>query len=197
MLRRPLWPAAPPPRFTRTLPGTRSSSSWNAVIASVRQLVEGGRLLHRLAGGVHVGQRFQSQDFSPATLPSAVTPLNRRRHGEKPWRMAITSSAMKPILWRLPPSRLWIAEADPELLASPAAACPARAADRAPERPRAAARRRGAATAAADGRPPSTSWSAARRSPRRSRGRSPTRVLGALQVVPADVVVEVERRDRR
>ncbi len=34
MLRSPLWPAAPPPRFTRTLPGTRSNSSWNAVICA-------------------------------------------------------------------------------------------------------------------------------------------------------------------
>ena len=38
MLRSPLCPAAPPPRFTRTLPGTRSSSSWKAVIASVGSL---------------------------------------------------------------------------------------------------------------------------------------------------------------
>ena len=38
MLRSPLCPAAPPPRFTRTLPGARSSSSWNAVIASEASL---------------------------------------------------------------------------------------------------------------------------------------------------------------
>ncbi len=38
MLRSPLWPAAPPPRFTRTLPGARSSSSWNAVMASTGSL---------------------------------------------------------------------------------------------------------------------------------------------------------------
>ena len=38
MLRRPLCPAAPPPFLTRILPGARSSSSWNAVIASTGSL---------------------------------------------------------------------------------------------------------------------------------------------------------------
>ena len=32
--RRPLWPAVPPPCFTFTLNGARSSSSWNTVSAS-------------------------------------------------------------------------------------------------------------------------------------------------------------------
>ena len=103
-------------RFTRTLPGARSSSSWKAVIAVGRQLVEGGRRLHRFAGGVHVGQRLQRQHLlRRRRVPSATSPLKRCRHGEKPWRVAMTSSAMKPILWRLPGHPgLRIAEADPE-----------------------------------------------------------------------------------
>src|SRR5690349_16532329 len=34
-------------------------------------------------------------------LPSVATPWKRRRHGAKPWRFAIASTAMKPMLWRL------------------------------------------------------------------------------------------------
>ena len=33
--------------------------------------------------------------------PRRPAPLKRCRHGENPWRIAIVSSAMKPILWRL------------------------------------------------------------------------------------------------
>src|SRR6185312_1281571 len=41
-------------------------------------------------------------DFSPARLPSATSPWNFFDQGEKEWRRAIASAAMKPILCRLP-----------------------------------------------------------------------------------------------
>src|SRR6478735_6298728 len=34
-------------------------------------------------------------------MPSAISDWNLRRHGPKPWRRAMASSATKPILWRL------------------------------------------------------------------------------------------------
>ncbi len=39
--------------------------------------------------------------FSPLILPSARRPENFSLKGEKPWREAIASAAMKPMLWRL------------------------------------------------------------------------------------------------
>ena len=81
-----------------------------------RQLVERGRRLHRLRRRRSCRSAASAPGFSsPAMVPSAITPLKRRRHGEKPWRSAIVSIAMKPILWRMPQHpRLGIAEADPE-----------------------------------------------------------------------------------
>ncbi len=43
---------------------------------------------------------FSASTFSPATVPSATSPLNRERHGVNPWRAAIASIARKPILCR-------------------------------------------------------------------------------------------------
>src|SRR5580704_889796 len=39
---------------------------------------------------------------SPPIGPSQATPWKRRRHGPMPWRLAISWTAMKPMLWRLP-----------------------------------------------------------------------------------------------
>ena len=54
--------------------------------------------------------------MSPPSRPSATSPWNFDRQGEKPWSAAIRSTAMKPILWRfLAYFAAGIAEADPEL----------------------------------------------------------------------------------
>ena len=42
-----------------------------------------------------------STRFSAIT-PSTATPWNLRRQGEMSWWRAIASTAMKPMLWRLP-----------------------------------------------------------------------------------------------
>src|SRR4051812_7606465 len=34
-------------------------------------------------------------------VPSVATPWKRRRHGGKAWRLAIASTTMNPMLWRL------------------------------------------------------------------------------------------------
>src|SRR3984885_7723421 len=39
---------------------------------------------------------------SPPIGPSQATPWKRRRHGPMPWRLAISWTTMKPMLWRLP-----------------------------------------------------------------------------------------------
>ena len=60
--RRPLWPAVPPPVFTLTLNGSRSSSSWKAVSALDVLLEEMQRLLNRIAAVVHERLGLEQQD---------------------------------------------------------------------------------------------------------------------------------------
>jgi hypothetical protein len=45
---------------------------------------------------------FISSTLSPPSSPSDTSAWNFLRHGEKPWRRTISSTAMKPILCRLP-----------------------------------------------------------------------------------------------
>ncbi len=138
--------------------------------------------------------------------PRLTSPLKRCRHGEKPWRMAIVSIAMKPMLCRfraIPGSGL------PRPTQSSMTSAPIRPRRFAPPPapPRAGAASRLPAPPAQPEPPPRAVASAATSAclvggatvaTTKSRSITGADVLGALQVVPAHRVVEVERgRDRR
>ena len=99
--RRPLWPALPPPVFTLSLAGARSSSSWKTKMSPLVDLEVALRLADRAAAVVHVGLRLQQQDaVRRRSAPSATRPWKRFFQGPSPWRSAMRSTAMKPTLWR-------------------------------------------------------------------------------------------------
>ena len=115
--RRPLCPAVPPPIFTLTLNGARSSSSWKTVSVVESELVEAHRLADRAAAVVHEGRGLEQQDARRRRSgPAAIQPWKAFFGGSKPCTSAIASTAMKPTLCRcMRILRAGIAEADPEL----------------------------------------------------------------------------------
>ena len=80
---RPLWPATPPPSFTRTLPGARSSSSWKTMMSSSGILWKRTGLADRAAGLVHEGLRLEQQHALARQLALAELALEFAAKGGK------------------------------------------------------------------------------------------------------------------
>src|SRR5205085_2132918 len=98
--RRPLWPAVPPPVFTFTLNGARSSSSWKTVTSpasflkkSIAARTERPLSFMKVAG-------FSSRMRCPPIRPCWAQPEKLFLGGSKLCTSAMASTAMKPTLWR-------------------------------------------------------------------------------------------------
>src|SRR5665213_1743065 len=98
--RRPLWPAVPPPIFTLTLNGARSSSSWKTVTSpmsflkkSIAARTEPPLSFMKVSG-------FSSRMRSVPIRPCRTQPRKAFFGGSKPCTAPIASTAMNPTLWR-------------------------------------------------------------------------------------------------
>jgi len=72
--RRPLWPALPPPVFTRTFSGREIDLVVEHYDLAERELVEMLRRLHRTPDSFMNVSGFKTRTRSPAISPSAASP---------------------------------------------------------------------------------------------------------------------------
>src|SRR3954447_11848299 len=100
MLRRPLWPAVPPPSFTRTWPGARSSSSWRTTMSAGSILRKGAASATERPDSFVQVRGLSRRTRSVPSCPSAASPRKRERQAAKRCASAIRSAATKPMLCR-------------------------------------------------------------------------------------------------
>ena len=105
--RSPLWPARPPPTFTATPPGGRSSSSctMTSCVGSSIAVAAHERARRPRPRVVHVRQR--ERERAPACPPMRASSTSARslpfeRLSFAPWRAASSSTTSAPTLWRVP-----------------------------------------------------------------------------------------------
>jgi hypothetical protein len=86
----------------RTRPGAMSSSSWKTTTRSSGTLRKRTASPTALLDSFMKVIGFKAMVRSPPRWPSATSPLNRDRQGEKTRRRTISSTAMNPTLCRCP-----------------------------------------------------------------------------------------------